>query len=403
MSDELIPIIRDDLQVYLFVENDEVYANLSDLFGIAKTTVSISKYLYDYLVEFPAGMTYKEFRNLLGDEHKLMAESIISNIIELDKLGFMQSNNFLTLQNEAKKEYEKLINRPYICADNSYPENPEELVKFLEDLFQHKPKSQNHKTKGIIVPHIDLRLKEEAHYVYSAAYNSLQNTDFDLLVILGTAHYKNSDIMMLTTKNYSTPLGYCETDKEFIELWQNECANSLTIDEFAHIPEHSIEYQILLSQYFFKGKKFKVLPILVGSFYDFIENKQDPEKSKRFNDLINSLKSAVDKSNKKVMYLSSVDFSHVGRKFGHDFNAEDYLSKINEKDSELIDSIVNINKIEFFDKISKDCDEFNVCGTAPIYTMLSLNDYNSGELLEYNIWNEVETKSAVSYASIALY
>jgi hypothetical protein len=86
MSDELIPIIRDDLQVYLFVENDEVYANLSDLFGIAKTTVSISKYLYDYLVEFPAGMTYKEFRNLLGDEHKLMAESIISNIIELDKL-----------------------------------------------------------------------------------------------------------------------------------------------------------------------------------------------------------------------------------------------------------------------------------------------------------------------------
>ena len=57
----------------------------------------------------------------------------------------------------------------------------------------------------------------------------------------------------------------------------------------------------------------------------------------------------------------------------------------------------------FYNQISGINNANHVCGLTPIYSLLELIDAKSCEVLKYGQWNEVETKSAVSFASAVFY
>jgi AmmeMemoRadiSam system protein B len=144
------------------------------------------------------------------------------------------------------------------------------------------------------------------------------------------------------------------------------------------------------------------LPILVGSPYEFILNGKLPENEK-INNILKTLKYVVEQSNKRVMFIASVDFAHVGRKFGDEFDAETVLEQLEIEDKLLIHSIEDGNKITFFEKIIADKDKWKICGVSSIYALMQLINPKKGKLIDYAIWNETPTKSAVSFASIALF
>lgn len=403
MNDEIIPKLRNDIQLILIEENGHQFVLMTDRNGFANDEIAVSIEFYNLLIELGGKTKYSDISETLKIDELFIVEQIINNIRSLDEMGFLNSSSFVSKRDMLNADYLKLSERPYICAGNSYPEKPDELKLFLNELFSSVDKNKYlSDSKAIIVPHIDLKLRTECHHLYASAYHSAAETDFDLLVILGTAHFADSDYFMLTKKNYQTPLGIIETDVEFIDLWNKNIGDSLTIDEFAHKPEHSVEFQILLSQYFFAYKKFKVLPILVGSFHEFVESKEFPESSERFQNLINSLKQTIEKSGRKPLFAASVDLAHIGKKFGDDFDAESHLDLLKIEDKKLIDSIVKIDKKEFFNKIINDCNKYRICGTSPIYALLSLNEFETSKFLNYNFWSEKETKSAVSFCSVSL-
>ncbi len=404
MIDEIIPPIRNDIQLALIEQEGHNYVVMSDRLAYTENEIAISLEFYDLLLSVSGKVKYSELASVLQIDNDLMTEQVISNIKNLDEFGFLYSSAFKNIREEANKEYLSLKNRPYICAESSYPEDVDSLNNFLTELFL-SVNSEDYKSNSsaIIVPHIDLRLIKESHQVYASAYHTAKNTDFDLIVILGTAHYDSSSLFMLTEKNYSTPLGIAETDIELVEMLKSNSNGSAVVNEFAHRPEHSIEYQILLSQYYFKGKNFKVLPILVGSFHEFIENNELPDSSDNFANFMDSLRKSIHDLGRKPFFIASVDMAHVGRKFGDDFDAEPMLTNLETADRRLIDSIQNLDRKSFFNIIINDSDKYKICGTSPIYSLLSLQDFTSADFLQYNQWNEFEAKSAVSFASFALY
>jgi MEMO1 family protein len=142
---------------------------------------------------------------------------------------------------------------------------------------------------------------------------------------------------------------------------------------------------------------------LVGSFHEYFENRESPDSSVTFLQLIESLQKALHISGRKPLFIASVDLAHIGRKFGDDFDAAPALSNLRFEDRKLIDSIERLDKESFFQKILDDNDKYKICGTSPIYSLLSLNDFNKASFLKYNQWNDIETKSAVSFASFAFY
>lgn len=403
-NETVLPQLRFELQTKIVDENNIMYAILIDPIGYADEPVIITYDFFILLESFDGLLKVGDLIDLIAKENfDIDISPLLAQIEKLDEMGFLMSKNFLERKSNLDKIYLDNHIRPSICAGSSYPEDPDELTIYMYNFFNSTDKQQNDGTaKAIIAPHIDFRLGLLSHEVYSAAYHSIRNTDFDLVVILGTSHFANSNHFMLTNKSFHTPLGVLETDTDLVNSIINEVKTGVSVDEFAHKPEHSIELHTVLLRHYFKNKNFKILPILVGSFFEFINEKSNPMDVPSYFEFISKFDGIIKEKYKNVLYISSVDFSHIGRKFGDEFDAVDLLEKVKIEDIALINFIESNDADSFFNKISFDNDKWKICGTSPIYTLLKILKPTDVEFLRYNQWSEHETQSAVTFASFAL-
>jgi AmmeMemoRadiSam system protein B len=400
-----IPKLRKDIDLQIIDDGEDRGILLYDKRQFAEVPLLLKSEFFLILSVIEEGITEDELRNLFLKEAGI---SDISPILETLKVLndnlFLESDRYFQKLREDNQAYNMLPSRPLITAGRSYPEDPDEFNKFMWDLFDtRKTKDLNRNATAIIVPHIDLSLKGYCHHVYSMGYDAIAETNFDTIVILGTSHYTFSDYFMLTKKPYNTPLGMIENDDEVLDYLEKNYPHTFTFDDQAHRFEHSIEYQAVLSRYYFRNRNFKIVPILVGTFQQFVQDKKQPISDDIISQFIKGLKESLHKANRHPIFIASVDFSHIGMKFGDEFDAKDKLEQCKFEDYKLLDSIRNMNKEEFFNEIIATQDAWKVCGVSPIYTLLSLIDAKSGSFLEYNQWYEEATKSSVSFSSMAFY
>ncbi len=320
----------------------------------------------------------------------------------LDTLGYLETQTFKTIKEENDK-YKNSKVRPAVCSGSTYSEDPDNLEIEINNILSSAG-AANIKpgAKGIIVPHIDFRIGTEAHQAYSSAYNSIRGTEADLFVIFGTAHYGNSDLFMLCDKDYETPFGTVKTDREIIEQLIREIPE-LKIDNMAHKNEHSIELQLVMIQHLFGNIDYSILPILTGSFFDFILKNESPAKNKKFCQFTDKLREIIIGSGKKPIYIASGDLAHIGRKFDDNFDAEPELENLVKEDTELIDRLEELDSEGFYYCIAKVNDKRKICGLPPIYTLMHTFEPRTAKFLKYAQWNETEEGSAVSFASMAFY
>ncbi len=397
--------LRQELNYKIVDENGDRLIVLSDPLGIAMQSAALPLDIIPLLQLMNDSLKKSEVEEILKEQIHEEADFIIKTFFELyqnlDYLGFLDSPRFHIIKNDFENYMVSDVRNP-ICAGNSYSADPEVLTKELNDILNvYKDETSDGKSSSIIVPHIDFQIGEEAHRAYSSGYNAIRNSDADVFIILGTSHYGNSSTFMLTKKDFNTPLGRAETDKTILSSLRNKLSFNLTYDDKAHRYEHSIELQVVLLQQLFKERDFTILPILVGSLGSHIINNSLPAYDARFTEFVDVLSQVLDESGKKAVYIASVDFAHIGRKFGDDFDAEGKLVDLKAEDLKLIDYIKNGDGDSFFSEISRIKDKNKICGLSPIYTLLNLFPSNKFEFLSYGQWNETETGSAVSFASLA--
>lgn len=399
-----LPRLRHDININFYKEKDEILVILQDPFLYATYPIVVNYNLYLILQVLDGKMNAGQLEELIksATNAEIDLAPVLDDLKNLEELGFMECSSFFERKSQIDREYLATPNRKPVCAGNTYSDDPVKLKTDLEFFFATADKNAYAgNSKAIIVPHIDFKIGKKSHETYAAGYHSIRNSDADLFVIFGTAHSANSDYFMLSEKDFETPLGIVETDRELIDRLKEELPFELTVDEFAHKPEHSIELQTVLLKHYFAGKDFKILPVLVGSFYNFIINGKTPESSAKFGVFTETLKKIIDQAGRKAVYIASVDFAHIGRKFDDEFDAESQLPLLKSEDEILINSLVNCDEEHFFEKIKNDGDKWKICGTAPIYALMKTYKPSKGTFLKYNQWNEIETRSAVSFASIS--
>ncbi len=405
-EDFILPKIREDIAFELIEQGEEQQVILYDPHGYAKQPVQIPMSVIPLLQMLDGTFRKSDIENALKDENNDNISDIIEPIFNLvfflDNLGYLETDNYYNLKNQLDEYLNSTVRKP-VCAGNTYSDDPNHLRAQLKALMSTR-NSDNIKTgaKMIIVPHIDFRVGIGALKTYAAAYHTIKNETPELIVIFGTSHYASSDYLMFTRKNFETPLGIVQTDTDVIEKLIEFRNANIKIDDLAHKDEHSIELQLVILQYLF-GDNFKILPVLVGSFHNFVNSDLLPKDDDHFNNLINNLKEAIEKNGKKTIYIASVDFAHIGRKFGDDFDADTELDILKEEDKVLINHLINFETDEFFKTVAKNKDRRKICGLSPIYSIMQMNKLKDGQFLEYSQWNETETKSAVSFASLAFY
>ena len=333
----------------------------------------------------------------------------------LDHHYYLQTARFLVHRNGIVEEFKRQPRRAPAHMGSVYRQDAGELKLQLDGYFA-SPRgpglpsldTQTVMPKAIVAPHIDFHRGGPA---YAWAYKGLAESEgADLYVLLGTSHCGGENPFILTFKDFDTPLGPVETDKEFTRRLQESCREDLLTDEFLHRSEHSLEFQVLFLKYIaqrkaeLKGqreKPFKIIPILVSSFHSMVLSQSPPEKHPAVETFIKVLQDLVAQESRQICFVAGVDLAHVGKQFGDlEPITPDFLKWVETEDRVLIDRLAALDAPGFFGEIAKDQDKRRICGFSPLYSLIQLLDGSHGRTLKYDQAFTPETGSAVTFTSM---
>lgn len=344
----------------------------------------------------------------------LLTEDLKKVIELLDHHYYLYNERFLEHQGKIIDEFRRQPTRSPAHAATVYKEDPTSLRKQLEGYFRSpdgpgRPISGHSPSvpKAIVAPHIDFH---RGGPCYAWSYKGLaEGPGADLYILLGTSHCGGENPFTATLKDFVTPLGTVETDKEFVRQLQVSCPGDLFAEEHLHRTEHSLEFQVVYLKYIAdyqanapeRTRPFKIVPILVSSFHPMVESRTLPEDISRISGFLKALNRLVEKETRRVCFVAGVDLAHVGAQFGdRDPLTPDYLKWVEEEDRRLIQKLTELDAHGFFQEIAKDNDRRRICGFSPLYSLLQLVDGGRGRCLKYSQAYTPETGSAVTFTSM---
>jgi AmmeMemoRadiSam system protein B len=287
-----------------------------------------------------------------------------------------------------------------------YPEDPAAVRRLFDGLFTRpdgpgrpgEPRPDG-KLRAALVPHIDYA---RGNVTYAWGFKEVfERSDASLFVIVGTAHYSRHRFT-LTRKHFRTPLGLVETDGAFIDRLVAHYGDGLFDDPFAHLPEHSIELEVVLLQYYYARRRpIRIVPLLVGSFHDCIADGSDPADRDDVGRMIAALRAAEAETPEPVCYLISGDLAHIGPKFDDsDPVSEPFLAHSHDQDRKLIAQAEAADPLGVYRVVEQENDARRICGLPPAYTVLSALRPSRGRLAHYGRYVHPQGHESVSFASV---
>lgn len=256
--------------------------------------------------------------------------------------------------------------------------------------------------RALLAPHIDYG---RGGIAYAHAYRALAaQTDASLFVIVATSHY-SGERFTLTRQDFETPLGVVPTDQPFVDRLVAHYGDGLFDDPLAHVPEHSIELEVIFLQYLFAGRRpIRIVPLLVGSFGDCVASGEAPESCADIARMIAALRAAEAEANEPVCYVISGDLAHVGPKFGDSGLMTDaFLADNRNADAALMERAAAVDAAGYFRAVAAEEDRRRICGLPPTYTALCAAQPASAKLLHYEQYVHPRGSESVSFASMAFY
>jgi AmmeMemoRadiSam system protein B len=294
--------------------------------------------------------------------------------------------------------------RPAACAGSSYPEEPDAC---RDSLSRHEADAGDvpvpASVRAVLAPHIDLRGGGPCHGAAGRAY---RRCDADVFVVIGTAHAALRRPFALTRHGFDTPLGRVETDRGLVERLSRRGGGGLLDDETAHRAEHSVEFQALWLAHVRAGAKPpRIVPVLAGSIGESIRRGRPPEERPEVADFVAALRELAREGGERVALVASVDFAHVGPRYGGDGPVKDGdLAAVLAADRPLLDAAARCDARGWFEALAAEGDRRSVCGASPTWTLLAAlaGSGLSGTLLRHDEWEiDPETGSHVSFAAMA--
>ncbi|MEN3044640.1 MAG: AmmeMemoRadiSam system protein B [Candidatus Hydrothermales bacterium] len=296
---------------------------------------------------------------------------IINFINALDQNFLLYNERFLE---RVKKEKEKIKNENF--KEIKYGNNLEELKESISKKYFEFTK----RIKGVIVPHIDLKA---AITTYQKFFSILQSIKEKIIFVFGVPHFWYELPFSIFPKNFMVGEKIVESDLALIEKISKVFDYDITADFFAYKREHSIEFPVLFISFLNENKK------VITSLVSESNVKKLKEISKKITEVLKDLK-------EDIFLISSIDLSHVGRKFGDEKSYDP-----EEVDKIYIDSILNLENEKAFELLEKNENRTRIDGKNTNFLFLEiLKEFNikKGNLIDYKKHYEELSDSIVTYA-----
>jgi AmmeMemoRadiSam system protein B len=396
------PAVRIDLEFIPVNQAGQQLILVRDHLGLVPEGKAISPPLYHFMSLLASGGSLRDLQLELMRQKGgvLVGSDEVKNLIaQLDESFLLDSERYKTALEKIVADFASLKTRPCVHCGQSYPDNSLELKNRLEEILSAVPppekKGQN--IVALVAPHIDLAV---GFRVYAAAYQRLSLVKPSRIVLLGVGHRMSKALFSVTDKDFETPLGTTPCEKSLVRILREEGGPTVADNDFAHRSEHSIEFQILFLQHILPKGSFTMIPILCGSLLEGLSQYTRSAYIEKAGPFLDKLREIIQDPEQETLLIAGVDLSHIGLKFGHERPAS-YLEKETEKhDRNLLQHVSHGDADLFWQESQRVEDRFHVCGFSALACLLEVLSGRKGDILDYQLWHEEATKSAVSFSAL---
>jgi len=306
----------------------------------------------------------------------------------------------------------------------TYPAEPEAVRRMLENLFTG-PKgpglpvaasfqlpdslaswklapTPRSPLRAALIPHIDYH--RGGHSFAWGFKEVFEQTDAEVFVIFATSHF-SAHRFTLTRKDFKTPLGIVSTDQVYIDRLVAHYGSGLFDDELAHLPEHSVELEVVFLQYLYENRRpIRIVPLVVGPFQDCILGNLAPKARTDIGRMIEALQKVEAETPEPIFYIISGDLAHIGPKFGDRQPVDDsQLRHSRHMDQSLLKQMEKADMSGYFRVLAEEADGRRICGFPPTYTLLEAVRPSRGRVLHYEQYVHPQGFESVSFASVGFY
>jgi AmmeMemoRadiSam system protein B len=397
---------RPQLRPYLAVaeDDDPRYVNVWDRLRLNPEPQRLTRLEFLWLQLFDGERTLRDVQAeaMSRLDRRLLPIAMLTAFVErMERATFLDGPTFR--QRAADPV------RPPSCI-GAYEGEPDALRRQLRRLFTGpggpglpREGRPDGRLRAALLPHIDYA---RGSVSYAWGFKEVaERSDASLFVIVGTSHL-SAQRFTLTRKAFQTPLGTTPTDAEFIDRLVSRYGDGLFDDELmAHLPEWSIELEVVFLQYLFEGKRpIRIVPLVVGSFHDSVLTGSAPSGRDDVGRMIGALREAMAAAKEPVCVIISGDLAHIGPKFGDEGPLSDrFLAHSREQDRAILARAEEADAAGYFGVIADEEDARRICGLPPTYTVLEALRPKRGQLLHYGQYVHPERQESVSFASVGFY
>lgn len=402
---EQAPRLRTDIEVFPATYEGKRGILVRDTLGLIREPI----FLHGDILEFMRLIDGKRERRDIQMEISrgkggllVDLEEVDRVLTELDGIFLLDSDHFQQARQALYRQYARLKVRTSALAGRSYPENRDELEAFLQSFFQDgepvQPELEGKTIQALVAPHIELKAGKK---VYGKAYQAVRYLSPKRVILMGTGHALGEGLVSVTEKDFETPLGRVHTDRDFVRELKKKAGTVMAPHDLVHRSEHSLELQLIFLQYLW-GSEFTLLPILFGSFQGELKRYKRPLEITGLKDFLETLKRYVLENIRDTLIVAGVDLCHVGPKFGHDQSAAALLAEVRRHDKNIIEAVRDGDVEKLWEITARVEDRYNVCGFSTLACLLEICPHSHGILLGYDIYEEAQTNSAVTFTAMAL-
>jgi AmmeMemoRadiSam system protein B len=293
----------------------------------------------------------------------------------------------------------------------TYQAEPEALRQQVEGLFTdsrgpglplHALTQPGSPLRAALIPHIDYY--RGGHSFAWGFKEVFEQTEAALFVIIATSHY-STHRFTITRKDFKTPLGVVPTDQTYIDRLVAHYGDGLFDDELAHLPEHSVELEVVFLQYLYENRRpIRIVPLVVGSFQDCVLGNLAPRARTDIGRMIEALQKAEAETPEPIFYIISGDLAHIGPKFGDRQPVNDtHVRHSRHMDQSLLKQLEIADMSGYFRVLAEESDSRRICGFPPTYTLLEAIQPSHGKTLHYEQYVHPHGFESVSFASVGFY
>ncbi len=399
---EKAPLIRRDLEFFPVQHGGRQLILIRDQLGLVQEGKAVEPSLYTIMTLLDGTRTIRDLQmELMRQRGGLLvgSDEVESLLASLDESFLLDSEKFQKERDQIIINFTSNRIRPCAHCGRAYPDNSSELKERLDEILASQPTvpDPEGKIRALISPHIDLSVGQK---VYSSAYQAIRHTAPSRVVLLGVGHRMAEGLFCLTEKDFETPLGVIKNEQTLVNRLQRAGGDIIPGNDFAHKSEHSIEFQLIFLQHLFAETSFTIIPILCGSIQTSLsdyDRKSYLEKAKPF---LNELMQILAEPARETLLVAGIDLSHIGPKFGHEMPAGYLEGQSEAHDKRLLKYFSGLDADLFWDESRSVEDQYNVCGFSAMACLLEVLPPCRGHLLNYQMWHEEATRSAVSFAAV---